>query len=103
AEYLLDAAEDVLAPEILPEKPGFIRRIEHAPLGVVLIIAPWNYPLLTAVNGVAAALLAGNAVLLKHSSLTPAIGEHFYKAFGRLGPCDDLLQSLVAGHADLGR
>src|SRR5690606_10683128 len=44
AEYLLDAAEDVLAPEILPEKPGFIRRIEHAPLGVVLIIAPWNYP-----------------------------------------------------------
>src|SRR5690606_26668659 len=84
-------------------KPGFIRRIEHAPLGVVLIIAPWNYPLLTAVNGVAAALLAGNAVLLKHSSLTPAIGEHFYKAFGRLGPCDDLLQSLVAGHADLGR
>ena len=51
---------------------------------MVLIIAPWNYPLLTAVNGVAAALLAGNAVILKHSSLTPGVGEHFAKAFGRL-------------------
>jgi acyl-CoA reductase-like NAD-dependent aldehyde dehydrogenase len=103
AEYLLDIAEDVLSPEILPPKPGFIRRIEHAPLGVVLIIAPWNYPLLTAVNGVAAALLAGNAVLLKHSSLTPAVGEHFARAFGRLGPVDDVLQSVVAGHSDVDR
>lgn len=103
AEYLLDAAEDVLAPELLPQKPGFIRRIEHVPLGVVLIIAPWNYPLLTAVNGVAAALLAGNAVILKHSSLTPAVGEHFAKAFGSMGPIDDVLQAVAAGHADLGK
>lgn len=116
AEYLLDAAEDVLAPEVLPPKRSdpltgspLIRRIEHVPLGVVLIIAPWNYPLLTAVNGVAAALLAGNAVILKHSSLTPAVGEHFARAFGRSGPAGaavpegDLLQSVLAGHADLGR
>ncbi|HKP95781.1 MAG TPA: aldehyde dehydrogenase family protein [Fibrobacteria bacterium] len=103
AEYLLGAAEEVLAPESLPPKPGFIRRIEHVPLGVVLIIAPWNYPLLTAVNGVAAALLAGNAVILKHSSLTPAVGEHFARAFGRLGPCEDLLQAVLADHGDLGR
>ncbi|MDB5050083.1 MAG: aldehyde dehydrogenase family protein [Fibrobacteres bacterium] len=103
AEYLLDAAEDVLAPEILPPKPGFLRRIEHVPLGVVLIIAPWNYPLLTAVNGVAAALLAGNAVILKHSSLTPAVGEHFARAFGKMGPYEDLLQSVLADHGDLGK
>ncbi len=103
AEWMLDAAEGVLSPEVLPPKEGFIRRIEHAPLGVVLIIAPWNYPLLTAVNGVAAALLAGNAVLLKHSSLTPAVGEHFARAFGKVGPVDDLLQALVAGHADVDR
>ncbi|HLP40641.1 MAG TPA: aldehyde dehydrogenase family protein, partial [Fibrobacteria bacterium] len=101
AEWMLGAAEGVLAPDLLPEKPGFIRRIEHVPLGVVLIIAPWNYPLLTAVNGVAAALLSGNAVLLKHSSLTPAVGEHFARAFGRTGQVEDLLQSLVAGHADI--
>ncbi|MDQ3000988.1 MAG: aldehyde dehydrogenase family protein [Fibrobacterota bacterium] len=103
AEYLVDAAEAVLAPEILPPKPGFLRRIEHVPLGVVLIIAPWNYPLLTAVNGVATALLAGNAVILKHSSLTPAIGDHFARAFGKLGPCEDLLKAILADHGDLGR
>lgn len=103
ANWLADAAEAALAPEILPPKPGFIRRIEHSPLGVVLIIAPWNYPLLTAVNGVAAALLSGNAVILKHSSLTPAVGEHFAKAFGRMGPIDDVLQSVNAAHADLGK
>ena len=103
AEWMADAAESALAPDILPPKPGFARRIEHAPLGVVLIIAPWNYPLLTAVNGVAAALLSGNAVILKHSSLTPAVGEHFARAFGSMGPVEDVLQSVAAGHADLGK
>jgi acyl-CoA reductase-like NAD-dependent aldehyde dehydrogenase len=103
AEWLAASAGTILVPEILPPKPGFQRRIEHAPLGVVLIIAPWNYPLLTAVNGVATALLAGNAVILKHSSLTPAIGEHFQKAFGKLGPVADVLQSLLADHEDLGK
>ena len=103
AEWMLDAAEDVLAPEVLPPKPGLIRRIEHVPHGVVLIIAPWNYPLLTSINGVASALLAGNAVLLKHSSLTPAVAEHFARAFGKVGPVEDLLQSLVASHGDIDR
>jgi acyl-CoA reductase-like NAD-dependent aldehyde dehydrogenase len=99
AEYMLGIAEETLRPEILSPKPGFERRIEHEPLGVVLIIAPWNYPLLTAVNGVITALLSGNTVLLKHSSLTPAAGEHFAKAFGRLGPCDNVLQTLATDHA----
>lgn len=103
AHWLADAAEAVLAPDILPPKPGFIRRIEHTPLGVVLIIAPWNYPLLTAVNGVAAALLSGNAVILKHSSLTPAVGEHFAKAFGSMGPIGDVLQAVNAAHPDIGK
>ena len=98
SEYLLDIAEATLRPEILPPKPGFLRRIEHAPLGVVFVIAAWNYPLLIAGNGVLTALLAGNAVLLKHSSLTPAVGEHFARAFGRLGPCDKLLQAVVIDH-----
>lgn len=106
AHYMLDIAESTLAPERLPPKPGFERRIEHAPLGLVFIIAPWNYPLLTAVNGVISALAAGNAVLLKHSSLTPAVAEHFARAFGSVGggsagPCEDLLQAVVADHADV--
>jgi len=99
ADYLLSIAESALAPEALPDKAGFLRRIEHVPLGVVLVIAPWNYPLLTAINGVLTALLAGNAVLLKHSGLTPAVGEHFERAFGTVGPVSALLQSFQSPHA----
>jgi len=94
AEYMLSIAKESLAPEILPAKPDFHLRIEHAPLGVVYNIAPWNYPLLTAVNVVVPALLAGNTVLLKHSPLTPLIGRHFEKAFGALDP-PNLVTNLI--------
>ena len=67
AEFLLGSAEKTLVPEMLPELPGFHRRIEHVPHGVVFIIAAWNYPLMIALNGVLAALLAGNT----SSSSTP--------------------------------
>lgn len=81
AEYMLEIAPGVLAPDVLDPKPGFHRRIEHEPLGVVLNLAAWNYPLLIAVNVVIPALLAGNVVLLKHSSKTPLCGNRFAKAF----------------------
>ena len=75
-----------LAPEALadvrPEpKPGFTRFVRRDPVGVVLTIAPWNYPLLTAVNSVVPALLAGNAVILRHSAQTPLCAERFRDAF----------------------
>ena len=78
-------------------RPGrvFNRRIEREPLGLVLDIAAWNYPLLIAVNVVVPALAAGNAVLLKHSAKTPLCGEHFQKAFGYL---PGLMTSLVLTH-----
>jgi acyl-CoA reductase-like NAD-dependent aldehyde dehydrogenase len=82
ADYMLSIATETLAPELLPAQPGFQLRIEHAPLGVIYNIAPWNYPLLTAVNVVVPALLAGNTVLLKPSPLTPLVGRHFEQAFG---------------------
>jgi acyl-CoA reductase-like NAD-dependent aldehyde dehydrogenase len=91
AEHMLAIAPAVLAPEVLPEKDGLHRRIEHAPLGVVLDIAAWNYPLLIPVNVVVPALLAGNSVLLKHSARTPLCGEHFARAFA-----DPELPGLVA-------
>ena len=81
AEHMLAIAPETLAPEVLPEKDGLHRRIEHAPLGLVLDIAAWNYPLLIPVNVVVPALLAGNAVLLKHSARTPLCGERFARAF----------------------
>ncbi len=81
AEYMISIAEECLAADILPEKQGFHRRIEHEPLGVVLDLAAWNYPLLIAVNVVVPALLAGNVVLLKHSAKTPLCARHFGHAF----------------------
>jgi len=96
AEYLLKIAPQALAPDILPPKAGFVRRIQHEPLGVVLDIAAWNYPLLIAVNVVIPALLAGNTVLLKHSARTPLCGVHFEKAFGHLS--EGLVTHVVASH-----
>jgi len=102
AEYMLSIARETLAPEILPAQPGFHLRIEHAPLGVVYAIAPWNYPLLTAVNVVVPALLAGNTVLLKPSPLTPLVGRHFERAFGEGTPLD-LVTSLIVTNAQASR
>jgi len=101
ANYLLAAAEETLAPDVLPEKDGLCRRIEHVPLGTVMILAVWNYPLLIAVNGVLAALLAGNTVVLKHAAATLSIGEHFEKAFGRIEGHEGLLKHIVADHDTL--
>ena len=94
AEHMLEIAEVSLAPDVLPQHPGVVRRIEHVPHGVVLELAAWNYPLLIAVNVVVPALLAGNAVLLKHSARTPLCGKHFETAFGHMGP-GHLVQNLI--------
>ena len=67
--------------DALPPKEGFRRFIRHEPLGIVLDIPAWNYPLLIAVNVVIPALLAGNAVLIKHARLTPLCGDAFVDAF----------------------
>ena len=71
ARYMIANAEAALAPIKLPEKAGFIRYIKREPLGITFVIAPWNYPYLTAVNTIIPALMAGNIVLLKH--LAPLI------------------------------
>lgn len=102
AEYMISIAKDTLAPEIVPAKPGFSLRIEQAPLGVVYNIAPWNYPLLTAVNVVVPALLAGNTVLLKHSPLTPLVGQHFERAFATSNP-PNLVTNLILTNAQASR
>jgi acyl-CoA reductase-like NAD-dependent aldehyde dehydrogenase len=97
--FMTSIADEALAPVLVPSKPGFSMRIEHAPLGVVLEIASWNYPLIVPVNVVVPALIAGNAVLLKHSPLVPLIGEHFERAFERLS-VRDLVLNLVTSNDD---
>lgn len=97
--HMISIAEETLADEYLPEKEGFSRYIRHEPLGVVLDIAAWNYPLLIAVNVVAPAVLAGNAVIIKHSSKTPRCGQAFVDAFASAGAPEGLVQHVVADHA----
>lgn len=98
AYSLCEFAQIALAADELPQKPGFERYIRHEPLGVILVVSAWNYPLLITVNSVVAGLLAGNTILLKHSSLTTAIGQHFANAFNELGEHRNCLQSVVISH-----
>lgn len=103
ANYLCDIAVETLSPKNLPEKPGFERSITREPLGVIFVISAWNYPLLVTVNSVVPALLAGNTVLLKHSSQTPALGLHFQNAFRSMAGVDHLLHNIVVDHKITGQ
>jgi len=102
AEYMVSIARETLTPELLPPKADFVRRIEHRPLGIVLNLAAWNYPLLIPVNVVVPALLAGNVVLLKHSMITPLCGAAFEGAFGHLD-VPGLVTAICASHEDSAR
>ncbi len=98
ARYMAGIAEEALAPLVPKEKAGFRRYVKREPLGVVLVIAPWNYPFLTAGNTVFPALMAGNAVLLKHAAQTLLVGERFQQAADKAGLPKGLFQNLVLGH-----
>ncbi len=91
-------AEEALQPYYPPEKPGFRRYIAREPLGIVMVIAPWNYPYLTSINTIVPALLAGNAVILKHAAQTLLVGERFAEAFRQAGLPQGLFHNLVLSH-----
>ena len=98
ARYMAAIAEEALAPLVPKEKTGFRRYVKREPLGLVIVIAPWNYPYLTAVNTIFPALMAGNAVLLKHAAQTLLVGERFQAAADKAGLPKGLFQNLVLGH-----
>jgi acyl-CoA reductase-like NAD-dependent aldehyde dehydrogenase len=98
AETMMRLAPGALADDVLAPKPGFRRFIRHEPLGIVLDIPAWNYPLLIAVNVVVPALLAGNAVLIKHARLTPLCGDAFVEAFRKTDLPPDLIASIHVTH-----
>ncbi len=100
ARYMISIAEESLKPTEKPGKVGFTRYIAHEPLGTVMVIAPWNYPFLTAVNSIVPGLMAGNAVILKHASQTLLVGERFAEAFKAAGLPEGLFQNLVLSHDD---
>ncbi|KAB2656151.1 aldehyde dehydrogenase family protein [Brucella tritici] len=98
-QYMIDIAEEALKPYVPMQKDGFRRYVKHVPLGVVLVIAPWNYPYLTAVNTIIPALMAGNTVILKHATQTLLAGERFAKAFEKAGLPKGVFQNIVLDHA----
>ncbi len=99
ARYMIGIAEEALAPIDPGPKEGFRRWIAREPMGLVFVIAPWNYPFLTAVNSVVPALMAGNAVILKHAAQTLIVGERFQQAFDAAGLPSGLFQNLALSHA----
>jgi len=98
ASYMAEIAESALQPVVPSEKSGFTRYIARRPLGVVFVIAAWNYPYLIAVNSIVPALMAGNAVVLKHSAQTMLCAERILAAFQQAGIDDGLLSVLHLDH-----
>ncbi len=103
ASYMADIAADALKPIVIEDSDSFERRIEHEPHGLVLVIAPWNYPYLTAINTVAPALIAGNAVILKHATQTLLAGERLVAAFTGAGVPEDVFQNIFLDHETTSR
>ena len=97
ARYMNSIALASLADIVIP-KDGFDNRIVKEPLGVIFSLPAWNYPLLTAVNVVIPAVLAGNSVIVKHSPRSPLCGEHFARAFAQAGAPPHLVQALHCDH-----
>jgi acyl-CoA reductase-like NAD-dependent aldehyde dehydrogenase len=102
ARYMIDIASDALADLDPGEKTGFERYVKREPLGIVLTIAPWNFPFLTTVNSVIPALMAGNAVILKHASNTLKVADRFSEAFSQARLPDSVFQHLVLQHDQTG-
>ena len=96
--YMASIAAEALAPMIAESSDRFDRRIERQPQGLVFVIAPWNYPYLTAINTIVPALIAGNAVMLKHASQTILVGERLADALHKGGVPADIFQNVVLDH-----
>lgn len=98
ASHMAEIAADALADIEVGEDEQFKRYIRRVPLGVVLVVAPWNYPYMTAINTVAPALIAGNTVVLKHATQTLLVGERMAQAFHTAGIPEDVFQNLFLDH-----
>jgi acyl-CoA reductase-like NAD-dependent aldehyde dehydrogenase len=98
AEHMIDISADALRDIPAPKQAGFSRYIRREALGVVLVLAPWNYPYLTSVNAIIPAIMAGNTVILKHSEQTPLCAERYAAAFKYAGLPEGVFQYLHIDH-----
>ena len=101
ARHMMSIADDNLGDIGVPRSDGFTKFIRREPVGTVLIVAPWNYPYLTAINSMVPALLAGNTVVMKHASQTLLCAERFSQACEAAGFPDGVFQHVHAGHAQV--
>ncbi|WP_323019348.1 aldehyde dehydrogenase family protein [Pararhodobacter sp.] len=99
SRYMASIAATALAPTMVEDGATFRRYIAREAVGVVLVIAPWNYPYMTAMNTIVPALIAGNAVMLKHASQTLLVGERIGMAMAEAGVPADVFQNVVLDHA----
>lgn len=97
--HMAAIAETALADIAVGEDATTKRFIKRIPHGVVLVVAPWNYPYMTAINTLAPALIAGNTVLLKHATQTLLVGERLARAFHSVGVPEGVLQNVFLDHA----
>ncbi|MBO9433109.1 aldehyde dehydrogenase family protein [Ruegeria sp. R13_0] len=98
ASHMAGIAESALADIEVGEDETFRRYIKRVPHGVVFVVAPWNYPYMTAINTVAPALIAGNTVILKHATQTLLVGERMAQAFHATGVPEDVFQNAFLSH-----
>jgi acyl-CoA reductase-like NAD-dependent aldehyde dehydrogenase len=100
ARHMIDIAPKALEQDDLPQNDLALRTIRREALGTVLVIAPWNFPYLTATNAIFPALAAGNAVILKHSAQTLVCGERFAQAFEAAGLPEGVFQLILTDNDD---
>lgn len=98
AGHMAKIASEALADIQVSDDATFKRYIKRIPHGVVLVVAPWNYPYMTAINTVAPALIAGNTVVLKHATQTLLVGERMAAAFHSAGVPEDVFQNVFLDH-----
>ncbi|HEX8646683.1 MAG TPA: aldehyde dehydrogenase family protein [Thermoleophilaceae bacterium] len=99
--WIADNGPEILASEPVRGVPIFAKQKKHflsyEPLGVVGVIAPWNYPWSIPFGEVAMALMAGNGVVLKPASLTPLIGDRIRWVFERAGLPEGIVRTVHGG------
>jgi succinate-semialdehyde dehydrogenase/glutarate-semialdehyde dehydrogenase len=95
--FYVENGARLLATEVLHETPSERDAIVYQPLGVVLAVMPWNFPLWQVMRFAAPALIAGNVALLKHASNVPQCALALEELFHRAGAPDGVFQTLLIG------
>ena len=98
SRHMVEIAKESLRDIPATKNDEFDNYIYKSPLGVIFVMAPWNYPIITATNTIVPALLAGNTIVIKHSSQTPRCAELISQAFDNTGLPAGVFQFVHTDH-----